>query len=76
MKDTIRIVNEYFYDGELDLEVRTAALYTIYALYCHQMTRPRTKVSYPARLVRACSPSHCFFCTDSSQSRTVVNNER
>ncbi len=46
MKDTIRIVNEYFYDADLDLEVRTAALYTIYALYFHQMNRPRTKVSF------------------------------
>lgn len=45
MKDTLRITCEYLYDTELDLEVRAAALYTLYGLYYHQMNRPRTKVN-------------------------------
>lgn len=44
MKDTLKITAEYIYDTDLDLEVRTAALYTIYGLYHHQMNRPRTKI--------------------------------
>lgn len=44
MKDTLKIAAEYLYDTELDLQVRTGALYTIYGLYYHQMNRPRIKV--------------------------------
>lgn len=44
MKDTLKITAEYLYDTELDLQVRTGALYTIYGLYYHQMNRPRIKV--------------------------------
>lgn len=46
MKDTLKITAEYIYDPDLDLEVRTAALYTLYGLYYHQMNRPRTKVAF------------------------------
>jgi hypothetical protein len=45
MKDILKITVEYFYDIGLDLEVRTAALYTLYAIYFHQMNRPKMKVS-------------------------------
>ena len=45
MKDILKITVEFFYDIGLDLEVRTAALYTLYAIYFHQMNRPKMKVS-------------------------------
>lgn len=45
MKDTLRIVAEYLYDDDLDHEVRAAALYTVYAMFNHQMNRPRIKVA-------------------------------
>jgi len=41
MKDILKITVEYFYDIGLDLEVRAAALYTLYAIYFHQMNRPK-----------------------------------
>jgi hypothetical protein len=43
MKDTLKITVEYLYD-DLDLEVRTGALYALYGLYFHQMSMPRTKI--------------------------------
>ena len=45
MKDILKITVEYFYDIGLDLEVRAAALYTLYAIYFHQMNRPKMKVA-------------------------------
>lgn len=33
------------YDDELFKEVRTAALFTLFALYSHQINRPKMKVS-------------------------------
>ena len=45
MKDILKVTVEYFYDNDLDLEVRTASLYTLYAIYFHQMNRPRMKIA-------------------------------
>ncbi|RNA27823.1 snRNA-activating complex subunit 1 [Brachionus plicatilis] len=44
MKDLLKIGSEYLYDEELYPEVRTGALYVIYAIYFNQSNRPRTKV--------------------------------
>ena len=46
MKDVFKIIVSFFYDEDLDLEVRTAALYTLYAFYCHQINRPKLKVTH------------------------------
>jgi hypothetical protein len=45
MKDIFKITVEFFYDEELITEARAAALYTLYALYSHQIIRPKIKVS-------------------------------
>ncbi|CAF0824086.1 unnamed protein product [Brachionus calyciflorus] len=44
MKDVLKIGCEYLYDQELYPEVRTGALYTLYAIYCNQSNRPRQKI--------------------------------
>ena len=45
MRDILNIIVEYLYDEDLDLEVRTAALYASYGFFCHQMNRPKFKVN-------------------------------
>jgi hypothetical protein len=44
MKDVFKIIVTFLYDEELDLEVRTASLYTLYAFYCHQLSKFKLKV--------------------------------
>jgi hypothetical protein len=44
MKDIFKIIVTFLYDEELDLEVRTASLYTLYAFYCHQLSKFKLKV--------------------------------
>ena len=44
MKDVFKIIVSFLYDEELDLEVRTASLYTLYAFYCHQIDKLKLKV--------------------------------
>ena len=44
MKDVFKIIVSFLYDEDLDLEVRTASLYTLYAFYCHQLSKYKLKV--------------------------------
>ena len=44
MKDVLKIIVSFLYDEDLDLEVRTASLYTLYAFYCHQINKFKLKV--------------------------------
>lgn len=46
MKDTLKIIVEFVYDDEYNLEVRTAALYTLYAFYTQQIHKPFNKVKH------------------------------
>ena len=43
IKDALKVTLEYLCD-ELDLEVRTGALYSLYGIYFHQIDRPKVKV--------------------------------
>ena len=45
MKDALKVALEYLCD-ELDLEVRTGALYSLYGIYFHQIDRPKVKVNF------------------------------
>jgi hypothetical protein len=46
MKDVFKIIVSFLYDEDLDLEVRTASLYTLYAFYCHQLSKYKLKVLF------------------------------
>ena len=40
----LKVTLGYLFDDELDLEVRTGALYTLYGIYFHQVDKPKMKV--------------------------------
>jgi hypothetical protein len=43
IKDALKVTLDYLCD-ELDLEVRTGALYSLYGIYFHQIDCPKVKV--------------------------------